>query len=203
VSSATSLGNQQHVVPANHRLPTLGNEGESQGLDLNSDFEDYPEVSNDRRPVSPGSTPNRFPAAMGHSAEDLRPLHQRDPSRAGLAQRLEDPSFLPLDIETVDRLQTLLGINNDNQRLVIDLCSVSQNIVSLPVWKKTEHIYVCLSGSSVPARDIARVHVCISAPDACVIARVIPHSPSCASGTRTSGPSLPLHHQGEYKEAHA
>jgi hypothetical protein len=121
---------------------------------------------------------------MGHSAEDLRPLHQQDPSRAGHAQRLEDPSFLPLDIETVNRLQTLLGINNDNQRLVIDLCSVSQNIVSLPVWKKTEHIYVCLSGSSVPARDIARVHVCISAPDACVIA----HSPSCASGTRTSGP---------------
>ncbi|PLW35828.1 hypothetical protein PCASD_14459 [Puccinia coronata f. sp. avenae] len=129
VSSATSLGNQQHVVPANHRLPTLGNEGESQGLDLNSDFEDYPEVSNDCRPVSPGSTPNRFPAAMGHSAEDLRPLHQRDPSRAGLAQRLEDPSFLPLDIETVDRLQTLLGINNDNQRLVIDLCSM---LASLP-----------------------------------------------------------------------
>ncbi|PLW38649.1 hypothetical protein PCASD_08255 [Puccinia coronata f. sp. avenae] len=129
VSSATSLGNQQHVVPVNHQLPTLGNEGESQGLDLNSDFEDYPEVSNDRRPVSPGSTPNRFPAAMGHSAEDLPPLHQRDPSRAGLAQRLEDPSFLPLDIETVDRLQTLLGINNDNQRLVIDLCSM---LASLP-----------------------------------------------------------------------
>ncbi|PLW32089.1 hypothetical protein PCASD_16974 [Puccinia coronata f. sp. avenae] len=96
VSSATSLGNQQHVVPANHRLPTLGKEGESQGLDLNSDFEDLPE---------------------------------RDPSRAGHAQRLEDPSFLPLDIETVDRLQTLPGINNDNQRLVIDLCSM---LASLP-----------------------------------------------------------------------
>jgi hypothetical protein len=133
VSSTPSLGNQQDLVAANHQLPTLGNGGEDQGLDILADFEDYPEISDDRRPVSPGSTPHPLPGAMGHSAVDLRPLHQQDRSSTGYAQRVDHSSLLPLDIEIVNSLQTLLGIDNNNQRLVTELCSVSQSFIYLPM----------------------------------------------------------------------
>ncbi|PLW28946.1 hypothetical protein PCASD_17622 [Puccinia coronata f. sp. avenae] len=117
VSSTPSLGNQQDLVAANHQLPTLGNR----------------EISDGRRPVSPGSTPHPLPGAMGHSAVDLRPLHQQDQSSTGYAQRVDHSSLLPLDIKIVDSLQTLLGIDNNNQRLVTELCSMLASLPTAPV----------------------------------------------------------------------